>query len=83
MVEILQAAYLDYKKKCIPEGEAEHVLIERRRMFMAGAMAVMDIMANISDNATEDEGVAVLKLVTKELKQNGTWTGTPEEARRA
>jgi hypothetical protein len=46
-------------------------LIETRRAFYAGAAACMSINCQMADEATEEEGVAILDSVAAELKQFG------------
>lgn len=82
MIELLQMGWLDYKKRCLPQNEAEHVLMERRRMFMAGARTMMTLLESIPETATEDQGARILSLVEAELRFNGTTCGTDEERKR-
>ncbi len=83
MVEMMQAAWLDYKKRALPHDEPRYVLVERRRSFFAGAASVMDILANIDAAATDEEGAAILRLLVKEMLAHVAMSGKPEERRKA
>ncbi len=66
----IQEAWLDFKRKVIPEDAPNIQLQECRRAFYAGAQSSFSVYVSIGDEVvSEDDGVKILEDLRDELAE--------------